>query len=275
MTWVRVTRRQPCPICERPDWCSVSEDGAVVVCMRVESPKPCRSGGWFHRLTEAVKPAPAPARRSRPAPVQDFNALACHYVEQLTDIDMLAKQLSLTVRSLERLQAGWNGKGYTFPMRDGRERIIGIRVRGRHGKWAVPGSHNGLFWPEGVYSGSDYPLMICEGPTDCAALLDMGFDAIGRPSCLGGVDHVIEFLKGRRREVVVVADHDEAKQRPDGTTWFPGQQGAKRLTAAIRPFVRTVKVIKPPFHKDVRDWCKAGATRAVVETIIRNTRYVA
>lgn len=46
MNWVRVKRNKPCPICGRPDWCSVSEDGTVVVCMRTESPKPCKSGGW-------------------------------------------------------------------------------------------------------------------------------------------------------------------------------------------------------------------------------------
>jgi len=117
--------------------------------------------------------------------------------------------------------------------------------------------------------------MICEGPTDCAALLDMGFDAIGRPSCMGGVEHIVEFLKGRRRDVIIVADRDEPKHRPDGSVWFPGQEGAVRLCKAIQPLVRTLKVIKPPFHKDVREWYRAGATRANVETIIKNTRFVA
>ena len=160
-------------------------------------------------------------------------------------------------------------------MRDGRERIIGIRIRGPKGKWCVPGSRQGLFWPEGVYSGSDYPLVICEGPTDCAALLTMGFDAIGRPACMGGTEYVIEFLKGRRRDVVIMADKDEAKHRPDGSVWFPGQEGAARLGQAILPYVHSLKIVKPPFHKDVREWLRAGATKETLLVVVENTRYVA
>lgn len=270
MNWIRVKRNKRCPICDRADWCSISEDGAVVCCMRTESPKPCKSGGWFHNLTQPVNYKPAP-KKAKPVIIQDFAALASQYVENLKHIGRVAEELGVSIRSLERLETGWNGN-VTFPMRDGRERIIGIRVRGSEGKWCVRGSRNGLFWPEGVYSGSDWPLVICEGPTDCAALLDMEFDAIGRPSCLGGVDHVIEFLKGRRRDVIIVSDKDEPKNRPDGSVWFPGQEGAMRLSRAILPFVRSVRVVKPPFHKDVREWCLAGATRETIETIIRNTR---
>jgi len=271
--WIRVRRSKPCPICGKPDWCSISSDGQVIVCMRAESERPCKSGGWFHRLSEPVRYKPEIRRKPKPVLVEDFTDLACRYEQQLQNIDLLAQSLGVSVRSLERLQAGWNGVGHTFPMRDGRERVIGIRVRGTNGKWAVPGSHNGLFWPEGVYSGSDYSLIICEGPTDCAALLDMEFDAIGRPSCSGGVEHIIEFLKGRRREVVIMADKDPPKKRPDGSVWYPGQEGAAMLAQAIRPLVRTLKIVKPPFHKDIRQWRVAGATHDTVEAVIRNTRY--
>ena len=276
MKWVRVTRQHRCPVCQHPDWCSVSEDGLVTHCMRVESDRPCRSakvGGWFHGLSDPVRYVP-PKRKQEPVAEKDFPDLACRYEQQLQDIDLLAKSLGVSVRSLERLQVGWNGQGHTFPMRDGCERVIGIRVRGAKGKWCVPGSHNGLFWPEGVYCGSDYPLLIAEGPTDTASLLGMGFHAIGRSSCSGGVDHVIEFLKGRRREVVIMADKDPPKTRPDGSVWYPGQEGAARLAQAIRPFCRTIKIIKPPFCKDVRAWRIAGATREVVQAVIKNTRFI-
>lgn len=274
MNWVRVKRDKLCPICGKPDWCSVSADGTVVCCMRTESPKECKSGGWFHKLTEPLSYRPIP-QKAKPIPVQDFAALASRYAENLRDIDKLANELGVSIRSLERLEVGWNGQGHTFPMRDDRERIIGIRVRGTKGKWAVPGSRNGIFWPEGVYSGSDWPLVICEGPTDCAALLDMEFDVIGRPSCLGGVGYIVEFLKGRRRDVIIMADKDEPKERPDGSVWFPGQEGAMRLSKAIAPIARSVKIVKPPFHKDIRDWRKAGATRQAVQSVISNMRYVA
>ncbi|MCL5281897.1 MAG: toprim domain-containing protein [Planctomycetes bacterium] len=272
--WIRVTRKKPCPICQKPDWCSVSADGQIVVCMRVDSPRPCRSGGWFHRLDEPAAYQPPPRPRTEAVPAQDFTDLACQCEQRLENIEGLARSLGVSVRSLERLQAGYNGAGYTFPMRDGRERIIGIRVRTSKGKWCVPGSRNGLFWPEGVYSGSDGRLIVCEGPTDCAALLTLEFDALGRPSCQGGVDHITTFLQGRRREVIILADKDPPKRRPDGSVWYPGQEGAARLAQAIRPLVQTLKIVKPPFHKDIRAWLQAGATHDVVEAVIRNTRYI-
>lgn len=33
--WRPVTKREPCPVCDRPDWCAVSSDGRVARCMRV------------------------------------------------------------------------------------------------------------------------------------------------------------------------------------------------------------------------------------------------
>lgn len=49
----RVSRRQPCPICDHADWCEIRDDGAVH-CMRVESPiAATRQGGWWHRIPTA------------------------------------------------------------------------------------------------------------------------------------------------------------------------------------------------------------------------------
>jgi len=275
--WLRTNKAKPCPICSKPDWCEVIADGTLVYCMRVPSPTPSKSeqGGWLHRIGEPVEYKPRPVK-SPPMPVvTDFTAETQKYVDNIKNYEALSRALGVTVRSLERLQVGHNGQGYTFPMRDGRENIIGIRVRGTNGKWSVPGSRNGLFWPEKVYSGSDWPLVICEGPTDCAALLDLEFDTIGRPSCSGGTEHIIEFLKGKRRDVIIMADKDEPKERPDGTLWFPGQEGAARLAYQIKSLVRTVKVCHPPNHKDIREWKIAGATKQVVEAIIKNARHVA
>jgi hypothetical protein len=85
----------------------------------------------------------------------------------------------------------------------------------------------------------------------------------------------MEFLRAKRRDVIVMSDNDEPKQRPDGSVWFPGQEGASRLANRIKPLVRSVKVCHPPCHKDIRAWKIAGATRPVVMAIIKNARYVA
>ncbi len=45
--YLRVSRREPCPVCGKHDWCRIFEDGGVE-CMRVESSVACASGGWMH-----------------------------------------------------------------------------------------------------------------------------------------------------------------------------------------------------------------------------------
>jgi len=50
----RVTSQNPCPICEKPDWCGTSEDGNLAVCMRESegSIKKTDNGGYLHRLKD-------------------------------------------------------------------------------------------------------------------------------------------------------------------------------------------------------------------------------
>ena len=50
LTFRKVSKKEPCPICAHPDWCGIAEDGSVH-CMRKESPVPAKSGdGWWHNL---------------------------------------------------------------------------------------------------------------------------------------------------------------------------------------------------------------------------------
>jgi hypothetical protein len=35
--WRHVTPAHPCPVCGRPDWCSLSADGTLAACRRVEA----------------------------------------------------------------------------------------------------------------------------------------------------------------------------------------------------------------------------------------------
>ena len=279
MKWVRVTRKSPCPICGRPDWCGVSEDGASAVCMRVESPKPCKgkSGGWFHKLSEAVY-VPPQKPKQKPVAQKDFAPLAekcrCALLDTPNGLQELSRELGLSVESLERLKAGWSAGGYTFPMMNGGRQVIGIRVRGTKKKWCIPGSHNGLFWPAGVETRAKALLLLPEGPTSCAACLDLGYDAIGRPNCQLGLSDLQAILRQSRRDVVIVADHDEAKKRPDGGVYYPGQDGARAIAGGIKPLCKTLKIVQMPFHKDPRDFLRAGGTREAFDCLIRAARFV-
>jgi len=51
---IRVKRKSPCPICKKTDWCSVSEDGAMAICMRVQSEHETRNGGHLHILEDGA-----------------------------------------------------------------------------------------------------------------------------------------------------------------------------------------------------------------------------
>ena len=62
--WVRVTKHNRCPVCDKPDWCLISEDGKAAICARIESANPVgnKGAGWIHRL-DTARPLPPPTSR--------------------------------------------------------------------------------------------------------------------------------------------------------------------------------------------------------------------
>lgn len=272
MNWCRVSRKNCCPVCRKPDWCGYSEDGRLAICMRVPSDKPTKNGGYLHRLRDdPLPPVPVP---KKPPPRPQTNVLD-HWNTLKHALDSgalygLATGLGVSVAALLDLQAVWAEScgAWAFPMRDGVGNVVGIRLRADDGrKWAVRGSREGLFYPE--RSPPDHTAVICEGPTDTAAALTLGLWAVGRPSCTGGVP----ALKALCRRLgikfaVVVGDNDPPKARPGGH-WQPGFDGARKLTAALG--IRW-KLFIPP-AKDLRAWVQAGATRAEFEALIHEQNW--
>jgi hypothetical protein len=268
--WFRVSKQHPCPICGKTDWCGTTADGVFACCMRTKSDKPTRNDGWLHRIANAppqsasrlhTPPPKAPSRR-----VIDWAAMLRRFERdtQKAKVERLAVSLGVSAGSLSRLGIVWVARRHAwgFPMHDAAHQVIGIRLRTKSGfKFAVTGSQNGLFWSEDLTGAG--PLLICEGPTDTAAILDLGYDAIGRPSCAGAVEMVIEVVQRlRRQDVVVVADTDG-----------PGIGGADRVAQALTQAGHRPKVIRPTQGKDARLWVRGGATRAVVDAVIVSTLY--
>ena len=263
-TWRRVSRRQPCPVCGKPDWCTVTADGSAVCCMRVASEKRLRNGGHVHRLTPDDWHRPHVRRIELPAwkrrPVRVFGDLGSRYEAAAGDstVARLATQLGVSAESLRRLHIGHDGRAYTFPMRTPNRSVCGIRLRYPNGrKLSVQGGREGLFLPDPATDEPEPgPLYVCEGPTDTAALLTLGLDAIGRPSCRGAVRLTSDVSKGR--DIVVFADGDA-----------PGQSGAKALVCTLALYCQSVRLIRPPDGaKDVRQWVQRGATRADVQRLV-------
>jgi len=272
--WCRVSKQDPCPICDKPDYCAVS-DGSIVKCMRVSEGcfKEADDGSghaYFHRLTGALRVARLDPKA---APIQVTNVEALYSPWDARSLPTLSVLKGVSIESLEWIRAGHDGYAFTYPMFDPRRRMIGIRREySDGGRFTVEGTHNGLFM------GLDLPLgkvYLPEGPTCLAALFDLGLYGIGRPSCSGGADMLISFLSmGPKRDLVVVSDNDPWKTRPNGSRWKPGQQGAANLAKALLPVSRSVTVIKPPKHKDMRDWFLAGATKKMVEELEQDSATV-
>lgn len=278
--WVRASRRNPCPVCGRGDWCGVSSDGAVVHCMRVESANPCPSGGWFHFLKE--RPRRMPVRTGPKPPVRPrmFNAeltMAGFRAEfecpgegrdVFDSLLEIARDLKMCAADVDRLNVGRSAfyGAWCFPMLDGVGRCVGIRLReyGTGRKWSVAGSRDGLFYDpaldarETVSNGvRGREIVVVEGATDCAAGYALGLPCVGRSSCGTGAEQLKE-LCGRLNasRVTIVADNDAYKFRPDGTPWKPGAEGAQALA---RKLGRTYRIVTPP-KKDLREWLGAGLT---------------
>lgn len=278
--WRRVSRREPCPICQHGDWCGVSSDGVVCHCMRVESANPCPSGGWFHFLKERPKRMPVRIGPKPPARPRMFNAeltMAGFRAEfeapggEKDIFDSLVEvsnDLNLCAADIDRLLVGRSAfhGAWAFPMLDGGGKCVGIRLReyGGSGKWSVGGSRDGLFYDpelkpaETVYNGvRGLELVVVEGATDCIAGYALGLPCVGRSACATGVDALKELCArlGVSR-VTIVSDNDDYKFRPDGTPWKPGAEGAQALA---RRLGRTYRIVTPP-KKDLREWYYAGLT---------------
>ena len=264
--WRRVRRGHLCPVCGHDSWCTVSEDGQVVKCMRVQSDRKVvsRNGtiGYLHAvdgLTALPPVTPDPPKIDAPAIQRRCRADCTH-----GRVRMMSASLGVSEESLLRLGMGFHVdlSCVTFPMFNGKREVIGIRTRNRHGqKMAVRGSRNGLFIPLDLKLAG--PLLVVEGPTDTAALLDLGFDAIGRPDCQGGIDHLLELLRGHRARplIVVVSDNDK-----------PGIEGANKLAGAlIRNGYRATVIAPPKGIKDARQWVNRGAKREHVERAIADS----
>ena len=120
-------------------------------------------------------------------------------------VERLAGSLGVSVSSLNRLDIGWlgNRRAWCFPMRDADGKVLGVRLRyPNNRKLSVKGGKEGLFIPVGIDTHG--LLLIAEGPTDTAALLDFGI--------LGSRSPV---MHGRRQAAGRVRAHTEALRRGD------------------------------------------------------------
>ena len=140
---------------------------------------------------------------------------------------------------------------WAFSMWDGLGHIVGIRLRATNGKkWTETGTHAGIFVP---MINPQPTMLICEGPTDTAAGLSMGYYAVGRPSCSGGAPMLKDLIRrtGVKR-AIIIADNDD-----------PGLNGARSLIKVLQ--VPACTITLPA--KDLRQFYRDGGDRQTIEAL--------
>ena len=256
MTFSRVTKQQPCPVCKKPDWCRVFADG-FAECMRVQSDKPAKSGGWMHRVDDGPRRYVPPPPKWQP-PTINATRMMREWVAVTSpaELDEFATSLGVSSASLAAVGAAWAAAhtAWAFPMCDGYSNVVGIRLRNERGKFAVRGSRQGIFLAN---VPAQKTLFVCEGPTDTAAAVDLGLFAVGRPNCCcGGLEIRVYARRLAVARVVVISDNDK-----------PGLDGARKVGGELKlPFA----IFVPP-AKDIREFVRLGGTRAMIENTLKGT----
>lgn len=180
----------------------------------------------------------------------------------------LATHLHVCEPSLVALRVGLgsDGRSLTWPMRDARGAIIGIRMSGLPWsdsvsvKWSRRGSRAGIFLPRtprdlDPQNGHSGDLFVVEGASDTAAALGLGLWVIGRASCTSSTALVDQYVRQHRpTSLTVISDNDQA-----------GRNGAKRLAKSLaqdlpQSLAEVNVVFPPPPYKDLREWVASGAT---------------
>lgn len=260
--YVRTSARRRCPVCGKPDWCLIRNDGAAAICPRTISSREWGDAGFFHIIDDAKFKSAVP-QRIEMLPPPAIDAVGIHAeMEKAIDADRIrrhAAELGVTAQSLAALSIGWSDRhdAFAFPMRNCLGQIVGIRLRNQAGdKWAVNGSRNGLFIPSCKF---DSECWIVEGPTDTAAALSIGLPTIGRPSATACVDTTVAFCR-RFALVNIVGDYDQT-----------GQAGATKLADVLASAGVMVRVLYPTNGKDMRAWVQSGVSEDQVKAVAQNS----
>ncbi len=107
---------------------------------------------------------------------------------------------------------------------------------------------------ETVLSNTELPILIVEGQTDVAAALDLGFEAIGRPSAQGGLK-LLSKMPLHNHAVIVIGENDSGI----------GKTGMEAAYRTLRKLTTNIIEILPPDGiKDLRTWVHSGLTKELL-----------
>lgn len=305
MKWITVSKKSPCPICKKPDWCGVSEDGTKAICMRASNSTPTKNGGFLwvwengrwdepqKRPLGAFLPPrghnlpPPPLKPPRIAPKWGHRRLSAKEVREFILGDMVIRPDWAfgvadicgddsdiecgTACALGMYESKTKQHCVGIPMRDAMGQPVGIRFRHTltKKKSSLFGGSDGLFYSQLILKRKVKTLYIVEGATDAIALASLGFDVVGRSSCATGTELIRDLLRRiKPTELVYVSDNDHAKEIA-GRLREAGREGAIKLAKDIG---MSYKLISPISAKDIREYIlnqrKKGFTSDQISSLI-------
>ena len=211
-------------------------------------------------------------------------------------LEQLAAKWHVSAAALEALGIGFDRYAYAFPMRDAAGQVVGLHLRPvKGGKSNESKSSLGLFLPllpletkslssqsssrefacDTVNSSSvirsgvlaAHLQLVCEGLSDTAAALTLGFGAVGVPTAGACVEMVVELFARRVNACpAIIGDNDDDENNA-------GRKGAERQRDALLAAGLPCRVLFPPADfKDLREWLIGGLTTAGLQRAIEGAR---
>lgn len=257
--WREASKREHCPICDKPDWCSITGPvGAVeaVVCMREESENARPNGGWFHRIRESANSLP-PIQTSAPKTFATAHDAVAALERNLGRHSHVWKYFKATGEPVG-VVVRWN--------RDGEKDIRPVsRVAGGWIIGAMPEPRPLYQLPEvSAVSG----VFICEGEKAADAIRSLDLTATtssGGSAAAAKTDW--SPLAGK--SLILLPDNDQ-----------PGEKYASAVTTFLaglnpQPTLKIVRLPGLPDKGDAADWIAAGGTREQLDGLVSKAEQVA
>ena len=256
--WIRCSKRNPCPICGKYDWCCWLSTKDVFYCMRVNvdvpgfrtgSTSPLNGTSFFptSEFPPVLDPITDTRNITKSTTVIPWDVIVDETKLKLTSklSDLLCKSIGTNKKTIESMDVGWSVhyKAFTFPMLNIEDyKICGVRTRTLDGaKFAFTGSKQGYFIPK-CYPNKNGVEFVCEGVTDAMALHSIGVKSIGRASCGHWSNGLLKYLD--KKKTIIIGDNDEV-----------GKSGAISLAKRIGD--NATIIYPPPQYKDVRQWIQS------------------
>lgn len=295
-TWAEVKKFNPCPLCGKPDWCSVSDNGEAVLCRRIDPGS--QPLDWKHiknssdgfpifaldkgeRFFNSFKPIKRIPRKLQkpnpPVPIREKEIQLATFpypperlkqaqIKQTWGYDLKIEYPYSDTQSVERTEH-YDQNGQRLKLK-GKDKITLPYHLSEQGEWSH--KKGPLKWPlyrfsEALAHGQDKWVFGLEGEKCVETARSLGLVAI---TWQGGswTDEEIALGLKQLKEVGVAgliewADHDEA-----------GDKKAQQILKAASQVQFPVILLNPleiwpgmPHKGDIADWVAWGKTQGMSE----------